>query len=105
MSTFDYAGAKETAIRLVEKFGTICKVENGVKSKSAKVVFMNSKKGSRDDGATVQQSKQVYLTGINLEVNTNERLRIKNDVYLITDLETYNFDNSSKILYVATIAK
>jgi len=105
MSTFDYGKSKELAIRLVEKFGTECKVETKLKTQKAKIVFMSNTKADKAEGPVQQQDKKVYVAGTNLDINMNDRINVKNTVYLITSVEMYNFDNSSKILYILGISK
>ena len=105
MSTFDYAGSKELAMRLVEKFGTTCKIETATKIKNANVVFVDNTKGSGVDSATATKSKQVYVTGVDLDVAANDRLIYKKETYLILDVEEYNFDGNNRILLVMTVAK
>lgn len=105
MSTFDYGNTKEMALRLVEKFGTDCKVSNATRTYSAKAVFMTNAKGTKDEGASITQNKRVYVCGISLEINPTNTLTFKNTVYLITGVEQYNFDGKTKVLYVLDVAK
>ena len=105
MSTFDYQQSKQLAVNLVEKFGTESKVITPAKTVRVKTVFMDSRKFGRPDGAQQSQVKRVYAAGTEVEINTNDRLDIKGVVYLITNVEVYNFDNKTKVLYILDIAK
>lgn len=105
MSTFDYGQSKQMAYRLVDKFGTDCKIMTKTKTKSAKCVLMSNTKTDKIDGPVSSTVKSVYVTGIDLEISPNDRITIKGSVYLITTAELYNFDNATKVLYVLTVAK
>lgn len=105
MSTFDYGQSREMAYRLVDKFGTDCKVRTSTRVRSAQCVFINNSKQERVDSPVQLTTKRVYLVGVDLELSVSDRLEIKRDVYLITAVETYNFDNQTKVLFVLEIAK
>lgn len=105
MSAFDYAQSKEMALRLVEKFGTECKLITQTKTTTAKCVFMENKKNDTPAGPVQSTTRTVYVAGVNADVNTNDRINIKNTLYVITNTELYDFDNKTKVLYILTIGK
>lgn len=105
MSSYNYTKSKETAIKLVTKFGTDCKIITPIKTVKALCVFMSNNKKDSIDAPTQQTTKKVYVAGVDLEISVNNRFQIRQDIYLITSVDLYNFDNSTKVLYVLTLAQ
>lgn len=106
MSSFDYAGSKEMALRLVTKFGADCRIVTKTKSTKAKCVFMKNDKLDTPQGPVQQQTKTLYVAGTDNVISMNDKVELsRGDVYLVTSVQLYNFDNKTKLLYILEVAK